>query len=661
MKYLAYTNLVLGTCLCAHADLFPNGDFSTENGASWEEVPGGGGTYVFEYPTSGGNNDGYGVIDHSANDGGFGIWVSSDGNILTLASLGLTAGEAYNFTQDMTLINGSDIGGFKLDYFNGSNGAGSTGDIRIPMIEDGSTWETYTYTITIPQGVDGIKAVPLWGEGSTVGYDNIGFDPTPVSQLPIPNSDFEAGSSNWLEVEGGGGSRWDYPSAGGNPDGHGVITKGENGWAILVANSGAVLTLDSLSINTGDYVTFQHDMRIISGTTIGTLKIEFYDGETLLSDSGEVRPSIIGDGSTWETYSVPVTVPDGADGLKVVLVAGIGSSVGFDNIVYSVGQPPAPPEDLVGTEIVNGTMVQWIANDDQKLYQPQFSQNETSWSNLVAPIFGDLVQEAFDPVGAPFYRVVVSEPVQGEALVNGSFETSNFGDPACAESWSCLGSQVPTLINTDSFGGSNSIRIAVQNDAAGAPQNSEIQQNIGDVGGFITAGETYNFSFKAKQISQGTSYVQNFRVQWLAFNGAEVGGAVTFTPFSGGNGTWEDIVLNGLTAPAGAETALIQIFGATGAVDSVDAKGEVLIDDLSLAPASDTPDTFLTTTQAPGIGIQFPTRAGVSYRVEESEDLVQFIPIGAPFIGNGETAAVGDSDFEVFKFYRIITNAIIPE
>jgi hypothetical protein len=42
---------------------------------------------------------------------------------------------------------------------------------------------------------------------------------------------------------------------------------------------------------------------------------------------------------------------------------------------------------------------------------------------------------------------------------------------------------------------------------------------------------------------------------------------------------------------------LIQIFGATGAVAGEEAKGEVLIDELTLAPASTTPDTFLTTTQ----------------------------------------------------------------
>jgi hypothetical protein len=413
MKYLIYPNLILSLGLGAKADLFPNGDFATGNDGTWEEASGAG-TFVYDYPATGGNNDQYGVIDHTANDGGYGIWVANGGGILTLASLGITAGESYNFTQDMILLGGADIGGFKLDFFNGPNGAGSTGDIRIDKIGDGSTWETYTYPITIPNGVDGIKAVPLWGIGSVVGYDNIGFDPNPIVTLPIPNSDFESGSVSWLELKGGAAT-FSYPSTGGNPDGYGLIENDTN-WAIWVANGGSPITLDALGINSGDIVTFQQDMRIFSGADIGTLKIEFLNGAALLSDSGEDRPDIIGDGSTWETYSFPVTIPDDADRVKIVPVAGINSSVGFDNITFTTSPPPPAPGELTSPEVVSGSMVEWVANDDQKIHQPQFSQDEVSWTNFGAPIVGDSVQEAFDPNGAPFYRVVVSEPVAGEAL-----------------------------------------------------------------------------------------------------------------------------------------------------------------------------------------------------------------------------------------------------
>ena len=61
------------------ADLFPNGDFENA-GISWEEVSGSG-TYGFSYPDMDGHPNGFGVIDHSAADGGFGIWVGNDGQL----------------------------------------------------------------------------------------------------------------------------------------------------------------------------------------------------------------------------------------------------------------------------------------------------------------------------------------------------------------------------------------------------------------------------------------------------------------------------------------------------------------------------------------------------------------------------------------------------
>ena len=189
-----YKTLVFGAatsvflCMNSAAVLVPNGDFETPGGDGWEEVNGGG-TYVYSYPEEDGNTGGYGVIDHSAADGGFGIWVASNGDAIPLDSLGLQPGEAYVFSQDMIILSGSNIGGFKVDFFNGEDPAtgedpdGSTGDIYTSLIGDGMTWETYTFTVVIPADADGIKVVPLWGPDSSIGYDNIGVDPTPVPTL----------------------------------------------------------------------------------------------------------------------------------------------------------------------------------------------------------------------------------------------------------------------------------------------------------------------------------------------------------------------------------------------------------------------------------------------------------------------------------------------
>jgi hypothetical protein len=47
----------------------------------------------------------------NATNGQWGIWVSNSDAVLTLAQLSLTAGQTYNFTQDMRIEAGTNVGG----------------------------------------------------------------------------------------------------------------------------------------------------------------------------------------------------------------------------------------------------------------------------------------------------------------------------------------------------------------------------------------------------------------------------------------------------------------------------------------------------------------------------------------------------------------------
>ena len=161
---------MVGMAQAQTTNLVPNGDFSAGGPTTnWVEVSGGG-SFVFSYPATGGNPNGYGVIDNSGG-GGWGIWVNGDATPLTLGSLGLTSGNTYTFKADMEIISGANIGGFKVDFFGGPGG--STGDM-FPSTAGHNTavWETYNYSVAIPAGVTGVKLVPLWGANSSVGYDN---------------------------------------------------------------------------------------------------------------------------------------------------------------------------------------------------------------------------------------------------------------------------------------------------------------------------------------------------------------------------------------------------------------------------------------------------------------------------------------------------------
>ena len=498
------TSLALGASLLAHttaSELFPNGNF--ENlGATWVEVSGGG-SYSFDYPTTGGNSDGYGVIDHSAADGGFGIWVGNDGQPITLASLNLEAGFTYDFTMDMLLVSGANIGGFKLDFTNGGENASSTGDLRKNPIGDGSNWETYSFRIAIPEGVDGFKVVPLWGIDSVVGFDNIGFDPTPI--LP------------------------------------------------------------------------------------------------------SVEPPVV--------------------------------------------EPASAPQ------LSEGTLVSWSPTNPAKLYQPQSSQDGTAWNDLGPAFPGIETTTILDPANADFYRVLEKDQEGDKALINSDFEIADPTNPDCPENWGCIASPggIAERIDTDSISGIGSVRLAVQNDEAGAPNNVSFQQNLGVAGGFVTPGESYTFSFYAKQISSGVSYVQGYKIVWFNARGAPTGQEFFQPNFSGGDGTWLKNSAANLVAPAEATSAFIEFFAVTGAVSGADAKGEVLLDNVSLVVGSATePSALPTTIVQDGIGISMLTKAGVTYKVQQSEDLLNFDDLTGTFAGNGQSIGAGIPEGGPSHFFRIL-------
>jgi hypothetical protein len=141
-----------------------------------------------------------------------------------------------------------------------------------------------------------------------------------------PNGDFNSGGTGWAQA--GGGTTWDYPSTGGNPDAYGVMD-GTAGWGIWIANDNNPILLADLGLTAGQTYTFVQDMKIFSGTSIGGLKLEWWNA-ALISDTGDMRPAS-GSGS-WATYSFTRTIPANATGIKVVPLWGPGSVVGYDNL-----------------------------------------------------------------------------------------------------------------------------------------------------------------------------------------------------------------------------------------------------------------------------------------------------------------------------------------
>ncbi len=312
----------------------PNGDFEIAGGDDWFSDFGGG-TFAFSYASSGGNTGGYGVINHSASNTGYGVLVTNTNAIIPLSGLGLTPGQAYNFSQDMKIFSGSNIGGMKVEFYRVGTKISDTGDLRVPVISPGTSWHTYNYDVLIPSGTDGIKVVCLWGSASVVGFDNVTYNPTPIVVSPISNSGFELGSAGWPFY--GANTTASFHTTLGNPNGYARMVNTGGGWGVFVANGGAIIPLTSLGISVGETVTFRQDMKIFSGSNMGKFKLEFYNGTAKISESEKLTP-LIGDGSTWETYTYDFLIPSGINGVKIVLVAGISSTVGYDNI--GIGASP---------------------------------------------------------------------------------------------------------------------------------------------------------------------------------------------------------------------------------------------------------------------------------------------------------------------------------
>lgn len=333
--------------------MIPDGDFEAADGLAWETNDGGG-VFSYEFPANGGNPGGHGIIDNSVGGLGWGIFVTDNEKELPLTDLGLSPGEAYNFTMDMRIFSGSSLGGFKVDFFKNGAGNGSSGEIFPPMIGTGETWETYTFPITIPADTEGLKLVLLWGSGSSVGYDNLSYDPEPIDLdaiTEIPNGGFEEGGSSWAQG-GGENTMFIFEEAADNPGGYAILENDGMGFGVLVANGGSLIPIAGLKVKAGSAYMFSQDMRLFSGPDLGGLKVEFYRGPVLKGEAEFTRPDPVGDGSEWATYNFQVDIPLDVDGIKLIALAGKDSRVGYDNFLVGSVASPSPP--ILNSDFENG-------------------------------------------------------------------------------------------------------------------------------------------------------------------------------------------------------------------------------------------------------------------------------------------------------------------
>lgn len=293
-------------------------------------------------------------------------------------------------------------------------------------------------------------------------------------------------------------------------------------------------------------------------------------------------------------------------------------------------------------------------------YQVQFStqENPGTWTDLGSPLAGNgASQTSTDPVrsGLRTYRVMETVPGSGEVLIQtNALSAANPGFESGSLGWD-LG-PVHTVSSADAHSGTSSLRSLIPGGAMGAQLVKTVSS--------ILPGSAYTFSFWAKQISAGPSYVQNYKIEWLAANGAVT--TAGWVNFSGGTAAWSKISASPIPAPTDAVSARLVFYFATGAVSG--AIGEVWLDDVAFeyqtsgGPAVPAQTRQLSSTNRPVLRLTWPTLAGVSYQPEATTSLRTPVwsALSTPLTGTGAEISVNVPAEGTGKFYRVARPILQP-
>lgn len=667
------TCALIGATGSAYADfvLIPNGDFATPGGSDYGFFQSADG--VVSFPASGGNGGGHALIDNTLGSWGGGI-VSPPDNAypnnsgIPLADLGLVAGETYTFSMDMKNFAGTGTGGLKLESWSDTGVINFTADM--PASGQSGTWANYSWNYRVDPGATRIKIVPLLTGNSggsnadSVGIDNIGVDNTPLDVPPpplLPNGDFEIpGGSGWPLIADNGSHASEFPDTGGNDGGFAVIDSvGAPNWAVLVGNGNAPINLASLGLAAGETTKFKVDMKILEGTNIGGIGVDFVPGGT-----GDLRPSeLVGDGSEWATYEFDVAIPEGTTQIFVKLVWGVDSKVAYDNFTF------VPPPPLT-TEIRKGTVVSWMA-DEFSSYQAQSSPDGEDWTNVGPSYVGDSITSAFDPEAAAFYRVLeTSEPFIGNAVANPSFEFAE--DPVYpspgATDWSILVAEdtnpddgTATMVVENSYtnddstvympqDGNRMLVIESTTPAEGpvTPPNTNVRSSRFFIN--PAAEAPYEISFYAINLYKMGGANPAYRFLYFGSEGGVIGES-GFTSFAEVNDTWTKVeaTIDPPVEATGMTIDFIQSLGADNGGRWVTLIDNVVVPFIEEEGVSDP----IEATTASGFELRWNTRKDRTYQVQCSDNLMDFANLGDPVAGDGGPASLVDVFSDMSKYYQV--------
>lgn len=323
--------------------------------------------------------------------------------------------------------------------------------------------------------------------------------------------------------------------------------------------------------------------------------------------------------------------------------------------VFCIQMVWAGTASAVGPRIAPETEVSWEA-DESNTYEVQWSSppGDGPWTDLGPGRAG----QAYDNTGGPrVYRVMETVPASGETMVTADLlAQANPGFEDGVADWVLGGMQEVTTAEART--GDASLRSSITEIAKGAL----LVKNVDGV----QPGETYTFSFWAKQASAGPSYVQHYKVEWVRPDNSVTVATGNWVDFFGGDGAWRQTVSSPLTAPDDTVGARVVFYFATGAVAG--ATGEVLLDDVAFtyetagAPAVAAETREIAAVTRPVMRLEWNSIGGLDYRVEQSNgaDFSDWSDISGPLTGDGATMSYRVPAGDTRGFYRIVRPLLSP-
>lgn len=406
-----------------------------------------------------------------------------------------------------------------------------------------------------------------------------------------------------------------------------------------VVSNGQVWAVSGFALNwSGDPLT-----NTFNGGGFGTIQIAFLDITNSIiafTDGQHFDTNTAVD--TWISCTATGTAPPGTVGVAAFCLhvgkdGGLGSCF-FDDVTLTfVGIAPPPPIIVTNNfqaSIQKGNQVCW-ATVVNTSYQPQSSDDNSTWTDVGTPIPGDGSSNCVFATNHKFYRVVQS---QGGAsvLTNPGFETgtASNGDSNAA-GWTAFASgfRTSTNIPTGSPGGSG-FGISAHSGAFSMKTFGPFSNGVFDASGAYqnfstaTAGSQWRFAgYVLNGANDQLAGPDGFGVAQLIFLDTTGGTGnvlqVTSSPHVGVDvsaplNTWQKFEVDA-TAPANVQTVRAQVAHVGHDTDT----GSMWWDDVTLYQVTSSNVNSVVTQAA--VQVSWPTSTptnAVRYQIQSTPSLI---------------------------------------